>query len=103
MVSLRSDTDLQPGEYFQLAHRLAPDLRTIENAIVGPIVVDTHPGFIATYEQRNTRAAQKAVAAILVEGDATCVTSCGTSAALYTDLEPTFRRVIESLRFRNKN
>ena len=27
------------------------------------------------------------------------VTSCGTSAALFADLEPTFRRVIESVRF----
>ena len=103
VVTLGYNGDWQPREFFEFALSLAPHLRTIHKPEIGPIVVETHPGFVATYEQKPLSAAQRTLAALLVEGDTAYVTSCWTTAALFRDLEPTFRRVIESVRFGKRN
>jgi hypothetical protein len=99
IVSLRYETAWQPRDYFELAASLNPQLRSIDKSEIAPLVIETHPGFVAVYERRDATKPRKTLASLLVEGDSAYVTSCETSAASFSSLEPTFRRAIESVRF----
>ncbi|HKU38941.1 MAG TPA: hypothetical protein VJR89_12360, partial [Polyangiales bacterium] len=99
VVALPYDGAWQPREFFELAASLAPELRTTQAYDEGPIVIDTRPGFRTSFERAAVTQAQKSLATLLTEGDFTFVATCTASAAAFADLQPTFQRVVESLRF----
>lgn len=89
----------QPREYFELASNLTPQLRATTAYDEGPIVLETRPGFRSNYERAPASRPTKSLATLLVEGEFTFVATCTAAAADFADLQPTFQRVVESLRF----
>jgi hypothetical protein len=99
VIALPYDGAQQPREYFELAANLTPQLRATTGYEEAPIVVEQHPGFRSSYERTAASRPQKSLASLFVEGDFTFVATCTVSAADFADLQPTFQRVVESLRF----